>query len=478
MIKLLFVFLLGYFFSHNAFSQDIMVLKNGDEVKVKVAEVLQDIIKYKKWENQDGPLYSEPKSNVFMIKYQNGTKDVFSNTVSNNSPIQTGTNEDVQKGAAISKLETYVTGKYQKENILKLVAFKKIDGALRSYVGQTIYEVKCALTLHFLADCWLYGNVFEGYWNNGIYWKEPDLKSSGFQMMYTIKKIPSGTKLILNCTATMPKTDNGFNVEEFTIDSETNLGVQSVTTPPVISSISEYNGQLITETLKANISFVFKSIEDEAANQPLLKNMFLNVINTNKRFIKNNSTSASPNPTDLRNFQIDIELKTFYTPKQRANQTGYTAELRLVMFLWELNSQGQKIKGTPSKNILIKEYLGAAYATKQKAVEALANYIDNNFNYRLLSFFPITTEIAEIIDANNKGEPKKVKISCGLNQGTFKNMKFDIIDSQRKTEDFDLDVTEVFDDYSICKVKNNESLISDAFKANRKIKIVTSYSLN
>jgi hypothetical protein len=40
--------------------------------------VLPEVVKYKKWDNQDGPSYSESKTNIVMIKYQNGTKDVFS----------------------------------------------------------------------------------------------------------------------------------------------------------------------------------------------------------------------------------------------------------------------------------------------------------------------------------------------------------------------------------------------------------------
>jgi hypothetical protein len=58
-------------------SQDVIVLKNGGELKAKILEVLPDVVKYKKWDNQDGPSYSESKTNIIMIKYQNGTKDVF-----------------------------------------------------------------------------------------------------------------------------------------------------------------------------------------------------------------------------------------------------------------------------------------------------------------------------------------------------------------------------------------------------------------
>ena len=57
-------------------AQDIIVLKNGDEIKSKVTEVEADQVKYKKWDNQDGPSYTANKSDIFMIKYQNGTKFV------------------------------------------------------------------------------------------------------------------------------------------------------------------------------------------------------------------------------------------------------------------------------------------------------------------------------------------------------------------------------------------------------------------
>ncbi|MFN8278534.1 MAG: hypothetical protein U0T84_13730 [Chitinophagales bacterium] len=59
-------------------AQDIITYKNGDEVKAKVTEVSPTEIKYKVWDNQDGPLYRVSKADIFMIKYENGTKDVMS----------------------------------------------------------------------------------------------------------------------------------------------------------------------------------------------------------------------------------------------------------------------------------------------------------------------------------------------------------------------------------------------------------------
>lgn len=60
------------------FSQDIMVLKNSDEIKAKVIELTDLTIKYKKWENINGPTYNINKTDVLFIRYENGTKEVIS----------------------------------------------------------------------------------------------------------------------------------------------------------------------------------------------------------------------------------------------------------------------------------------------------------------------------------------------------------------------------------------------------------------
>ncbi len=71
-------------------AQDIIVKKNAEEIKAKILEVKQTEIKYKSFENLDGPIYSLDKSDVFFIKYQNGQKDIFSeeNEEVINNPIK------------------------------------------------------------------------------------------------------------------------------------------------------------------------------------------------------------------------------------------------------------------------------------------------------------------------------------------------------------------------------------------------------
>lgn len=73
------------------FSQDIITKKSGDEIQAKVIEVGTSEIRYKIFTNLDGPTYTISKSEIFMVKYENGTKDVFQSNsapaVSPSSPV-------------------------------------------------------------------------------------------------------------------------------------------------------------------------------------------------------------------------------------------------------------------------------------------------------------------------------------------------------------------------------------------------------
>jgi len=67
---------------------DIITLRNGDELEVQVIEIGATEIKYKKCSYLDGPIYAVPKSDVFMIKYPNGTKDVFKEKADSPPPVE------------------------------------------------------------------------------------------------------------------------------------------------------------------------------------------------------------------------------------------------------------------------------------------------------------------------------------------------------------------------------------------------------
>ena len=88
-----FLILLASLCSH-AIAQDIITLKNGTEIMAQVLEVNINDVRYKKYSNLDGPIYTEAKRNILRIEYANGEKDEFAvlpqQQPSNGRPIPEG----------------------------------------------------------------------------------------------------------------------------------------------------------------------------------------------------------------------------------------------------------------------------------------------------------------------------------------------------------------------------------------------------
>lgn len=72
----------------SARAQDVIIKRNGDEIQAKISKVSENEIEYRKWTNLEGPLYTLKTSEIFMIKYKNGEKDVFD--ISSNVESTTG----------------------------------------------------------------------------------------------------------------------------------------------------------------------------------------------------------------------------------------------------------------------------------------------------------------------------------------------------------------------------------------------------
>lgn len=57
-------------------AQDMIVKRNGEEVASKIVEIGDRQIKFRKFSNLTGPVYSVASSEVFFIRFENGTKEV------------------------------------------------------------------------------------------------------------------------------------------------------------------------------------------------------------------------------------------------------------------------------------------------------------------------------------------------------------------------------------------------------------------
>lgn len=68
--------------SLSLYAQDVLVRKGGDVENVKVLEVTPTEVKFKKANNIEGPTFTEKRSNLISVKYENGEVQKF-----NDSPV-------------------------------------------------------------------------------------------------------------------------------------------------------------------------------------------------------------------------------------------------------------------------------------------------------------------------------------------------------------------------------------------------------
>ena len=83
-------------------AQDVITLLSGVEIKGNVTEITPDVVKYKVWEAKNATENSMVlKSTVFMIKYQNGFKEVINQPI--NNPLDTEKQLQIDKQLVAEK---------------------------------------------------------------------------------------------------------------------------------------------------------------------------------------------------------------------------------------------------------------------------------------------------------------------------------------------------------------------------------------
>jgi len=76
-MKRTFLTILFVAFALLSFAQDLITTREGEEIQSKILKISESEIEYKKWDNQDGPTFIMGVDKIFMIKFQNGDKQVF-----------------------------------------------------------------------------------------------------------------------------------------------------------------------------------------------------------------------------------------------------------------------------------------------------------------------------------------------------------------------------------------------------------------
>ena len=88
MKKLLLILITAALYSVDAISQDVIVQKNGSTILCKIIDIGAPEIKYKKWDNPDGPNYSILRKDIQAINFEDGRKEVFNNPLDSLSLVK------------------------------------------------------------------------------------------------------------------------------------------------------------------------------------------------------------------------------------------------------------------------------------------------------------------------------------------------------------------------------------------------------
>ena len=96
-MKKLVVLSLSLFLGWTMSAQDIITMNDGTDIQAKVTEVGQSEVKYKRFSNLDGPTYTINISDILMITYQNGEREMY------NTKKTESTQQETKYRAAIPK---------------------------------------------------------------------------------------------------------------------------------------------------------------------------------------------------------------------------------------------------------------------------------------------------------------------------------------------------------------------------------------
>jgi len=131
------VALIGFGICANA--QDVILKKDASEIKAKVLEITGEQVKYKDFDYQDGPTRNINISEVFMITYQNGQKEVF------NKPAEVKEKTEMQLQSTDNRQST----NYQSNENYALIHLYRLGNFIGSAVsfdidldGKSIWRCK------------------------------------------------------------------------------------------------------------------------------------------------------------------------------------------------------------------------------------------------------------------------------------------------------------------------------------------------
>jgi hypothetical protein len=89
-VKAFFFFFVVFFLASSVYAQDLIILRDGNMIESKVMEISPSEIKYKRFDNLDGPTIIIDKTDVLSIRYENRSVEII-------NPILSGGQESGQR---------------------------------------------------------------------------------------------------------------------------------------------------------------------------------------------------------------------------------------------------------------------------------------------------------------------------------------------------------------------------------------------
>ena len=132
-----FLILLTLLCSIGASAQDVIVKKDGSTILCRIVEVNSSEVIYKKWTNLKGANYVMERSDVTAINYENGKKDVLSNSgVNQYAPGNQNTGQQQMNDNALLRMDYNAQKIPAKVKRLKTIGW--IGGVILTGTGITL----------------------------------------------------------------------------------------------------------------------------------------------------------------------------------------------------------------------------------------------------------------------------------------------------------------------------------------------------
>ena len=97
--------------SLSAWGQDLITKKDGSDIEAKILEVTPTEIKYKKFSNLEGPIFTLPVKDILIVRYENGENEIFTT-----QPVVLNTDKEVVPGMRYQDYKgLYDSSRYMKQ---------------------------------------------------------------------------------------------------------------------------------------------------------------------------------------------------------------------------------------------------------------------------------------------------------------------------------------------------------------------------